>query len=255
MAGHEWGRPAQQGDGVAGLQPHQGERPPVEGHPETVGRAASTDTAPGRAAWFTVHWVECHLLYGKAKRAVGGRRRGRSDRPPWAAGNAAVGVRAGHAVEAGPECRQSRLRCWARLRPSVGPQGVLDHGVLLDRLPESVGHLHGFHQRTLPAVHDVGLGPWWPRFDRVATRAFEIAYPTFGLTPDHGGQFGPTRHHCGQCLVDEGLLGDAQLEQVGLGFGGAHPVGNQAARVRVLPAPLRERRYGPPARGSPAGPA
>ena len=68
------------------------------------------------AAWLTVHWVECHLLYGKAS--------GRLDgdgvsivRASIGAGKAAAGL--SRATRLNPSHRRrSRDRCSARVRPS-----------------------------------------------------------------------------------------------------------------------------------------
>ena len=114
-------------------------------------------------------------------------------------------------------------------------QGVVDHGVLLDRVPQAMGLLDRLQQRARAAVDDVGPRPG--RLGRLAG-VRPPAGPAPGLAAHHHGHVGPPGGDGRQRLVDQQLLGDAQLGQVGAGSGGPDPVGHQASRVGIGPGPL-----------------
>src|SRR5580704_11838018 len=71
MAGQVWGAERRNRDTAwPDSSPTRGKAQRSAGTPSR--RAAPTEHKSRAAAWLTVHWVECHLLYGKASGRLDG---------------------------------------------------------------------------------------------------------------------------------------------------------------------------------------
>ena len=181
------------------------------------------------------------LVVREGQRPVGGRVGVSSARASMGCGERGLGIVPGHQVEPLPQAGD--LGTVLGQGPALGgPEGVVDHGVLLDGIPQPVGHLDRFHQRPGAAVHDIGHRPGLGRLHRLVaarpawSRAQRLASPpTTAATSDSPGGDGRQR------LVDQRLLGDAQLHQVAPGRPRPHLVGHQPGRIGIGPAPLGHR--------------
>ena len=189
MAGQVWGAERRRRD-TAWLDssPTRGKTQRSVGTPSRTAVPAEQNSRA--AAWLTVHWVECHLLYGKARGRLAGDGVAISS-ASMGAGKAASGLVPGHPVEAGPQL--------GHLGPVVGkgqafggPEGVLDHGVLLDGVPQPVGHLDRLHERALPAAGDVGDHAGLAVSTAGPADALGIPGPPLGLPAHHRGHLGGT---------------------------------------------------------------
>jgi hypothetical protein len=67
-----------------------------------------------------------------------------------------------------------------------GPEGIVDHRVLLHRVPQAVGDLDRLHQGPLTPVDDIGHRPGL-RDLRLLTLGGPVPGPALGLTSHHGG--------------------------------------------------------------------
>jgi hypothetical protein len=229
---------------VARLHPGQGEHPTVAVHPQSDGGVHRTEDQGGRLVHRPLGGVP--LVVRKGQRPVGGRR-GVHRRRLHGLGEGGVRVVPGHPVEALPQAR--RLRPLPIQRATLRrSQGILDHGVLLNRLPQPVRHFHLFHQRPRAPLHHIGCHTGLERFDVVQVDAGQSLAPgpSLGLPAHHRGHIGLTGHDGHQSVVDQRLLGDAQFHQVGPGRAGPHPGRHQPGRIGIGPVALR---YGHPVDG------
>ena len=219
---------------MAGHQADQREDPTVAGHAEAFGRLGRAQQEGGRLVDRPLAGVP--LVVRKGQGPVGRRRRGNL---PGVHGGGKGGGRVvpGHPVEAlpqGGDIDALLLHCLML----IGPERVVDHGVLLDRLPQAVGHLDGLEERTGTPVHDVGRGPRRLRKPHPGPPAALVPLPSAGLAPHHHGHIRQATGQGFQGHLDDRLLGDAELHQVGAGPGRTDAPGHQAGRVGVSPASL-----------------
>ena len=230
MAGQAWGSRRRSSERACpDSSPTRGKTQRSEGTPSR--EAVSAEQRSRAAAWSTVHWVECHLLYGKANGRFDGDGVAIS-RASIGAGNAARGLACATWLHRAHSAATS-VRCSASERPSAARNGVL-----LDRVPQTVGDLDRLEQRARAAVDDIGHRPGLFGLHRVPARAGRVPRPPLGLAADHHGHLRPARRDGGKSVGDQGLLGDAQLDEMGARPFGTHPIGDEAAGVGVRPGPL-----------------
>ena len=215
--------------------------------------AASTEHSTSAAAWLTVHWVECHLLYGKA--------RGRFDvdgvrieSASIGAGNAASGLaRATRLKRAHRSATSSR--CAGQGRPSAARRALSIMAYCWTgsqrRWATSTGSSSGPARRRVTS----GTAPAWSVSTALATRALEVPGPPLGLAAHHHGHVGLAGDDGGERLVDQATAGGCPAPPGGSGLAGAHCGGHQSSRVGIRPAPLGDGDPVDPLEESRPGPA
>ncbi len=143
-----------------------------------------------------------------------------------------LGVLAGDGVEARPQCGDL-VALAVRREAQSGGEGVLDEGVLLHGRPDHAGrHLDGGHEVWRSGEHVVG------RVVLVVALDTPVALPRPRLGADDDDRVKAAIRHRGQRVVDDLLLGDADLAQDGAGPGRAYPPGHRPRRVGERPAAL-----------------
>ena len=199
-------------------------------------RAASTEHSTRAAAWLTVHWVECHLLYGKASGRLAGVGVAISS-ASIRSGKAASGLVAATAFIRAQSPAMS-ARCSAVVRPSAARRALSIMAYCWtgshSRWATSTGSSRGPARRCTTS----GTAPDWAVSLGRQSGPFPVPCPALGLASDDDGDVGAAGQDGRQGIVDHALLGDPELGVVRGGRGRPDPVGHQAGRVGIGPAPL-----------------
>ena len=144
-----------------------------------------------------------------------------------------LGVLSGHGVVARPQ-RGDLVALAVRRETLGGSEGVLNERVLLHGRPDHAGRaLDRGHEVRRTGEHVVG------RLILVVALDAPVAFPRPRLGADDDDRVDASVRHGRQRVVDDLLLGDADLAQDGAGLGRTHPPGHRPRRVGERPAALR----------------